>query len=171
MNANDFLAKYGIRNFYHFTERANLDSIRRYGLLSLAELERLNIQNVHFASDSESRSVDVHYGLNDYVRLAFVNQHPMEYVAKSKGRIKDSIFLSISSSVILQDGIRVAGGVAYQQGVSIYNLSEACEHLDFDVLLLRSDWKNSAIMSRVMAARKYELLIPKCIAPELIIGL
>jgi RNA:NAD 2'-phosphotransferase (TPT1/KptA family) len=171
MNPSDFIAKYSIRRFYHFTERANLDSIRKHGLLSLAELSRLQIQNVHFSSSPESRSVDSHYGLDDYVRLSFVDQHPMEYVAKKEGRIKDSVFLPINCSVVLQDGIKVAGGVAYGHDVPIYELAEACEKLDFDIIYLRSDWKDPAIKARLMVARKYELLVPKCIPTTLIRGL
>lgn len=170
MKASDFLAKYSIRRFHHFTERANLPSIKRHGLLSLAEIARLQIPHVSFSSSPESRSVDSHYGLDDFVRLAFVDQHPMEYVARKEGRIKDSVFLSVDASVLQQDGIRIAGGVAYGHGVPVYKLTEACDALDFDVLYFRSDWKDPAIKARLMAARKYEVLIPKRIAPDLIRG-
>ena len=171
MKPADFLLKYGIREFFHFTETANLPSIRAHGLLSLSELSRLNLPNVHYASSPESRSVDSHYGLDSYVRLAFVNQHPMEYVARKEGRLTAPKFLSVKSEILNIEGVRVAAGVAYGHGVPIYDLAEACDKLDFDVLYVRLNWKDPAIMARLMAARKYELLIPNRVSPDLIGGL
>jgi ssDNA thymidine ADP-ribosyltransferase, DarT len=170
MKPTDFIHQYAIRAFFHFTESINLPSIRIHGLLSLSELNRLKLLNVHYASSHESRSIDERYGLDKYVRLAFMNQHPMEYAAKKDGRLKDPKYLTVNSEILHREGVKVADGIAYAHEVQIYDLPEACDKLDFDVLYTRLDWKDPIIRARLLAAKKYELLIPNRVGPELIGG-
>ena len=45
MTPQEFLQEWDIRHFYHFTDNRNIESIKAHGgLLSLAELRRLDIE-------------------------------------------------------------------------------------------------------------------------------
>ena len=86
---------------YHFTDRRNLELIRKMGgLFPLAELEERGVEIPAPGSDEGSRLVDRRRDLHRYVHLCFKSNHPMEFVARQEGRIGDSIFLQVHASVI-----------------------------------------------------------------------
>lgn len=96
----DFLQDHNIFCLYHFTDRSNLASIARSGgLLSWNECAKRNIHIPALGSNDFSRQLDKSYGLEDYVRLSFCENHPMMYVAKNEGRIKDPVVLKIDPLV------------------------------------------------------------------------
>lgn len=75
-----------IRCFYHFTSIDNLDSIKRNGgLYSWWSLEHKKINVPFIGGDSFSHQLDTQYGLQDYVRLSFCDDHPMIYRHKKNG--------------------------------------------------------------------------------------
>ena len=81
------LEKENIEYFYHFTAVENVPLIKKYGgLYSWWSLKQKGI-NVPFigGSGGPSQSLDVQYGLQDYVRLSFCNNHPMQYRHKQNG--------------------------------------------------------------------------------------
>lgn len=80
------LSANNIRYLYHFTDRRNLDSIRRNGgLYSWKYCDTHNIEIPYAGGDSTSRSLDCRYDLEDYVRLSFCDDHPMTYRLSKKG--------------------------------------------------------------------------------------
>ncbi|MBL7471384.1 DarT ssDNA thymidine ADP-ribosyltransferase family protein [Robertkochia sediminum] len=94
------LKEKGIHKFYHFTDAANLNSIiQNGGLFSWKYIEEKGVPIVRFGGDQSSRNNDVKYGLEDYVRLAFNDQHPMSYFAKKEGRIGKIEWLEIDTEV------------------------------------------------------------------------
>lgn len=96
----DLLNDNGIEYLYHFTDKRNLSSIRRHGgLYSWAYCERNNIAIPNQGGDDFSRSLDRRYGLQDYVRLSFCEDHPMAYRLKQSGA--DIVVLKISTDVAL----------------------------------------------------------------------
>ena len=85
---------------YHFTDRSNLLSIlMNEGLLSYRKIKKDGVSVQKYASSKESRQIDAHKNLDDYVRLSFCHWHPMMYVAKSEGRIDDPFVIEISPEV------------------------------------------------------------------------
>lgn len=171
MTAERFLARYEVRCFYHFTDTRNLDSIRKAkGLLSSAELNRRKIQVPAPGGNDWSHEADERVGVDEYVHLCLFSEHPMEYRAKQEGRILESRFLEINFNVLTFDGIRFTPDVSNKRGVELLTLSEACSTLDFEVIYDRTDWRDPEIKQRRLAAKKYELLIPKCVPLELISG-
>ena len=69
------LRRNDIQTLFHFTDAANLDSIRKHGLMSAATLNAQSITSV-MNSDELSRKLDQDAGLQDYVRLSFNDQNP-----------------------------------------------------------------------------------------------
>lgn len=92
------LSANNIRCLYHFTDRRNLDSIRRNGgLYSWQYCDAHNIEIPYAGGDSTSRSLDCRYDLEDYVRLSFCDDHPMTYRLSQNGY--DLVLLKITVDV------------------------------------------------------------------------
>ena len=97
------LTSNGVRYFYHFTDRRNLESIRRAGgLYSWRYCEEHNISIPYPGGDATSRSLDSRHGLSDYVRLSFCTDHPMKWVLEQKGY--NMVLLKIKIDVACLEG-------------------------------------------------------------------
>lgn len=156
---------------YHFTERANLPSIKALGILSLRELsEQGYAAKIKYCSSVASRLFDEKAGFDRYVRLCFVPEHPMEYRARERGDMVDPVFVNVSNAVLNNPETRVSSGVPFQAGVQLHSLQEALDNLDLDVLLRWKDWRDPKILKRRQIALKYEILVPNHIAPNLILS-
>lgn len=98
------LANNQITCFYHFTSRKNLSLIKqRGGLYSWRHLERQSWSIPVAGGDSLSRQLDSKYGLDDYVRLSFCEDHPMSFRLRQKG--EDIVLLLISPEVAQLSGV------------------------------------------------------------------
>ena len=76
----------GVRFLYHFTDVRNIPSIKRHGgLYSWFYCHTHNITIPCQGGDYDSRELDKKYGLEDYVRLSFCDDHPMAYRLKQSG--------------------------------------------------------------------------------------
>ena len=85
-NILQVLEENGIRYLYHFTDKRNIPSIIRHGgLLSWHYCDTHNIKIPCQGGDYDSRELDKKYGLEDYVRLSFCDDHPMMYRLKQSG--------------------------------------------------------------------------------------
>ena len=72
--------------FYHFTAAENLDSIRKYGgLYSWWSLQQKKIKVPFLGGEGFGQELDMRYGLQDYVRLSFCDDHPMQFKHKQNG--------------------------------------------------------------------------------------
>lgn len=86
---------------YHFTDRENLESIiQNGGLYSWADCEEKGITIAKPGGSNTSRSLDSRDNLEHYVRVSFVKQHPMMYVAMNDNRISNPVVLKIDPKVI-----------------------------------------------------------------------
>ena len=93
-----YLLMKGVRCFYHFTDRQNLNSIRRYGgLYSWYYCKKNNIVIPNAGGTTLSKDLDVRHGLQDYVRLSFCDDHPMAYRKHKDGA--DVVLLAIDINV------------------------------------------------------------------------
>lgn len=105
-NWNDFyqvLVSNGISYLYHFTDTRNIPSIKRHGgLFSWYYCKNNNINIPCQGGDYDSRELDKKYGLQDYVRLSFCDDHPMAYRLQQSG--SDIIVLRIQIDVALLKG-------------------------------------------------------------------
>lgn len=164
--ANNSQHKY----FYHFTDARNLESIDKNGLLSKASMQQRNITPVAFGGNEWSHNADALKGLSDYVNLSFTRNHPMCHVAHKEGRIEKSRYIAISPDVLDTAGLIIACDVVNKSDVTLYDIEEGINHLDLEVLYTRTDWTDPAIQERLRRAEKAELLVPKAVPPNLIVG-
>lgn len=75
-----------IKYLYHFTDVRNIPSIKRHGgLFSWDYCDKHNIKIPCQGGDNGSRNLDKRYGLQDYVRLSFCEDHPMAHRLRQSG--------------------------------------------------------------------------------------
>lgn len=165
------LAKYGIDGIWHFTDLSNIQSIiDNKGLLSLAEAKKKTIAIPTPGGNQWSHDADKIKGVDEYVHLAFLDDHPMLYVAKQDQRIKDPVWLKISTAILNHADVRYTLEVSNKAGVPLLNAQQAIAQLDFEVLFTRTDWKDPQIQARRKIALKAEILIPNQVAIGMILG-
>lgn len=122
-NWDDFyqvLVSNSIRYLYHFTDIRNIPSIKRHGgLFSWYYCKNNNISIPCQGGDYDSRELDKKYGLQDYVRLSFCDDHPMTYRLQQSGsdikvlRIKIDVALlkdTLFSDINAADKLHTHGG-------------------------------------------------------------
>lgn len=92
---------------YHTTDSKNVDSIKKYGgLYSWKYLYDNKIDIAKPGSNALSRNLDTKKGLENYVRLSFSKNTPMNYIAKRDGRIKNPFYYKINPIFILFKGTK-----------------------------------------------------------------
>jgi ssDNA thymidine ADP-ribosyltransferase DarT-like protein len=148
------------RRFYHFTDKKNLDLIRKHGILSTAELRRRNLlSQVTTGGDNNSLISDTQKGTDGYVCLCFTNNHPMCHVASVAGRI-DPVYLQVIPEVIKLPGVMITNAPSNQNGVDRVAAAQALDQIDLPIIYTRTDWTVPAIQARLAIADKYEILVP-----------
>lgn len=93
---------------YHFTDRSNLPSIRRLGLLSARQL-RFARYDHRPSSSTASRRIDEKLNLDDYVRLCLKPEHPMAEAALFRGSASELAWLEVNLTSL----VRLRGRVRY----------------------------------------------------------
>lgn len=151
------------RHLYHFTDESNIESIRRYGLLSKTQLMENGISPSMPSGNEWSWDADRLQGIFDYVSLSMTRNHPMLYALHRDERVKQPRFLYVEPEIILEDGVLFAHDVANRKDVRAVPLVEAISTIDVEVLYNRSDWNDPAVNQRLRAVERYEILIPKSV--------
>ena len=91
-----------VTKLYHFTDRDNLESIiKNGGIYSWADCRDKGISISKPGGGDLSRSLDQRDNLEYYVRLSFVKDHPMMFVAMNEGRITNPVVLEINIETAL----------------------------------------------------------------------
>ena len=122
----EYLLDNGIRCLYHFTDKKNLDSIKtKGGLYSWKYLLDHDILIPRQGGDDWSMQADSRFGLADYVRLSFCNDHPMIYRLQQDGY--DLVLLKIKLTVALLEQtkfstINAADSLSHTIGTSFSDL-------------------------------------------------
>ena len=164
MTLEETLARFDIKSVWHFTDESNFKSISEYGLASLKMIKQQEIKVSRYGADDYSHMLDKVMGLDKYVHLAFMDDHPMYHVAKSRGSIQKGIWLEIPISEILKEGVLFYKEVANKRGAKAMGASQAANNIDFDALL------HGRSFDARREARKAEILVPKSIDIKKIIG-
>lgn len=158
-------------SFYHFTDRKNLRLVRQHGLLSTAELRRLNLfPQVTPGGDQNSLNSDLANGTDRYVCLCFTSSHPMCHIA-TVNRGLDAVYLKVNPQILRVPGVMITNAPSNQNGVQKIAAAKALPGLDLDVLYTRMVWAEPAVNARLQVAEKYEILVPNRVPLEYISGL
>jgi hypothetical protein len=169
MNPSEFIARFKVPCFYHFTDTRNLPSIQaKGGLFPWADI---HAQVTAPGGNDWSHEADERNGLDKYVHLALMAEHPMEYFAREDGRIIEARFLQIDPGILLRPGVLFCPDVSNKSGVSPLTFADAIGQMDFEVVFDRTDWRDPEIKRRRAIAKKYELLVPGHIPLTLIRGI
>lgn len=170
MNLKETLNFYGITSVWHFTDESNLESIKNHGLLSLDLITKQNIHVPCFGANLLSHSLDRNLGLDKYVHLALIKEHPMQYVKTRDGIIPNPVWLEIDISVLFENKTFFSKDVANKNGVKHYNIEYLAQNLDLEVLWGKTDWRDPSIKQRRVVAKKSELMVANKIDYSKILG-
>jgi ssDNA thymidine ADP-ribosyltransferase, DarT len=122
---------------FHFTDKQNLASIRKHGLLSTAELRRRGLfGDVKAGGDINSQQSDRNKGTDKFVCLCFTASHPMYYRAQSRGI--DPVYLQIDPEIVKVAGVMITNAPSNQGGVERVPAAEALNGLDLHVIYNRT---------------------------------
>lgn len=138
------IEQHHITTLYHFTDRENLESIiKNGGLYSWADCEQKGISISKPGGSLDSRNLDRRDNLQNFVRVSFVKEHPMMYVAMNDGRISNPVVLEIDPEVIYWQDSLYADRNATKNGALVgssiddfsqlhFNSFKAKKHFDLD---------------------------------------
>lgn len=161
------------RHLYHFTDRKNLPSIKKKGLVSKKRMRAEGWWPVAPGGNKLSHDLDTHLGIDRYVSLCFTNGHPMLHQAKKKGRLKDSVYLKISPEIIKAAGTLISFGVANAANARHVPVPEAVREFDvkyLEVLYNWTNWSDPEVNRRLQTAQKFEILVPDIVPKDMIVG-
>ena len=129
----DIIERNNIKCLYHFTDRENLESIiNNGGLYSWADCKAKGIDIPKPGGSAQSRLLDTRDNLQNYVRVSFVTQHPMMYVAMNEGRISNPVILKIDPKVIWQEDTKYADRNATKNGAKVGGELSDFERIHFN---------------------------------------
>src|SRR5690606_3348816 len=124
---------------YHFTDRANIDYIKLHGgLFSWQHLRKAGIEVPYEGGGSLSKDLDRRYGLEDFVRVCFTENHPMMYVARNEGRIPNPVILKINTEVCEFQNTKFANMNATRNGHNCGNSLADLQRIKFEVVRQRT---------------------------------
>lgn len=170
MSIKNTLNHYGIKSIWHFTDLSNLESIEKNGVLSLRNIIKNKIAVSCYGADDLSHSLDRRYGLDKYVHLSFIKEHPMQYVKTRDGNIPNPIWIEIDASVLFNSDSIFSNQVANKTNAKVYDIEDLTEHMDLDVLWGRTDWRDPEIKKRRQSAKYGEIMIKDKISIRDIMG-
>lgn len=146
MTIKQTLEYYGITSIYHFTDKANLKTIEQYGLQSLRNILTKNILVKHFGAEELSHILDERRGLDKYVHLAFIKDHPMYHIAIARGNLIDPVWIELDSSILYDKNTLFCDKVANQNGAKTFTIDDIPNKIDLSMLtydgyLSQEEWK------------------------------
>ena len=156
MNLKETLNHYNIKSIWHFTDRSNLESIKKHGLLSLNLLTQNSIDVSCYGANELSHSLDRMRGLDRYIHLAIIPDHPMQYIKKRNGEIPNPIWLEIDISVLFENKSKCCNQVANSSIAHCYNIEQIDKVIDLKALLNKPHWSNPIRKAEIIIADKID---------------
>lgn len=167
----DLLKSYKTSSLWHFTDASNQTSIiANGGLLSWAEAARRRLAVPAPGGNDWSHDADKRFGVDTFVHLAFIKNHPMLHIAMREGRIKNPVWIEIDTSVLDVAGVMYTNDVSNKSGVGLLSSDQAKTEVDLQALYTYMDWSNEDVKSRRRCAEKSEVLVPTIVSIQYIRG-
>jgi hypothetical protein len=133
-----------IFSIYHFTDRVNLISIKKYGgLYSWYHCVGNNIEIASPGGNQLSRELDSRKGLQDFVRVSFTRNHPMMYIQPIRSR--NNVILEVDTEVIYLKGTKYADKNATRNDVCIGSNLEDFQRYKFKLFKFPNHFELSEI--------------------------
>jgi hypothetical protein len=124
-----------IHTLYHFTDRANLKSIKKQGALYSWHYSISNNIDIPVPGGNQlSRDLDKRKGLQDFVRVSFTRSHPMMFVQPIRNR--NNVILEIDTEVIYWQGSHYANKNATRNDVNVGSTLHDFNQLRFKLFKL-----------------------------------
>jgi hypothetical protein len=152
---------------YHFTDKANLQTVKLRGLLSKEQQPHHQIFPRHPGGDKASRISDQMRGINNDVSLCLTRNHPMAFRCREDGRHPNQVYLGLLPEILLLPGVRVALGLANARATRILPIDEAIQHIDIDIIYRWVENPGNFFL-RMSSAEKIEVLVPNGISAQYI---
>lgn len=154
---------------YHLTDEANAASIDTHGLLSKTEAAQRGIFPQMTGGNGLTRSLDARDGLSDHVFVAFFKAVLMPKHG-SIDRLRRPMMLAIAPEVLLLSDVEVRlGRGAYADRVKVM---QAVYKMDWEI------WQRPELRENSFGGKarwntflNYEVLVPKCVPREYILGI
>ncbi|MBN2824491.1 MAG: DUF4433 domain-containing protein [Campylobacterales bacterium] len=156
MSLKEVLEFYGITSIWHFTDRSNLESIKENGLLSLEMLRKYSVNVSCYGANELSHNLDTHYGLDKYIYLSIIKDHPMQYIKQKNGEIPNLVWLEIDTSVLFENESRCCNQVANSSNAECYDIEKIAEVIDLTALLNNPHWSNPVRKSELLVANRID---------------
>jgi len=156
MNLAETLKHFNITSIWHFTDESNLASIKKHGLLSLALLEKNTIDVSCYGANEDSHIRDRAKGLDKYVHLSIIKDHPMQYIKKRDREIPNPIWLEIDVSVLFENKSGCCKEIANAGGAKCYHIDKLAEVIDLKILLNKPHWSNPIRKAQLIVANQID---------------
>jgi len=135
MNLQETLKYYGITSIWHFTDASNLESIKKYGILSLDLINKNKIYVPCFGADGNSHYRDKVKGLDKFVHLSLIKEHPMQYHKVHEGLIPNPVWLEIDISVLFENKSQCCNQIANATSAKCYDIIDLAKVIDLESLI------------------------------------
>jgi hypothetical protein len=156
MNLQETLKHFNITSIWHFTDESNLASIQKHGLLSLALLHEQSIDVSCYGGNALSHNLDRGKGLDKYVHLSIIKDHPMQYRKKQNGEIPNPISLEIDISVLFENKSGCCSQIANAYTAKCYNIKDLDKVIDLKTLLNNPRYDNPVRKSQLIVANRID---------------
>lgn len=155
----------GVNQLYHFTDVQNVPLIEEAGGLYCWQLLcSKGIIPPRPGGDDWSHRADMHKGIDNYVHLSFVPDHPMQYKAENEGRIGPCVVFRIKPQVIYWEGTLFSPDNAIKRGVHFGTTLEDFRRIRFKMLYGKPNFQNPAYHT----VRKSEVMVQDFIDKQFI---
>lgn len=109
-------------------------------MLLLKDILQKDVYVPCFGATESSHMQDKAKGLDRFVHLSFIKDHPMFHIAKRDGRIPNPIWLEIDLSVLDENSTLFSNMLANTYGAPIFYASNLKKMIDFSTLLYEKDF-------------------------------